>query len=87
MNSFVQERVTGIKILQLFNRRKLNPRNSRKSTISTKKHGSKQLYNSSFQLPILSPRWPWFYYLYGGIKILNGDNFTTLEIYFPIQCL
>jgi hypothetical protein len=20
---------------------------------------------------------PWFYYLYGGIKILNGDNFTT----------
>jgi ABC-type multidrug transport system fused ATPase/permease subunit len=30
MNSFVQERVTGMKILQLFNRRKLNPKNSRK---------------------------------------------------------
>jgi ABC-type multidrug transport system fused ATPase/permease subunit len=28
-------------------------------------------------LPILSPHDPWFYYLYGGIKILNGDNFTT----------
>jgi ABC-type multidrug transport system fused ATPase/permease subunit len=26
MNSFVQERVTGMKILQLFNRRKLNPK-------------------------------------------------------------
>jgi hypothetical protein len=35
------------------------------------------LYNSIF-FPIADLLAdPWFYYLYGGIKILNGDNFTT----------
>jgi ABC-type multidrug transport system fused ATPase/permease subunit len=49
MNSFVQER--DWKILQLFNREETESENSRKSTISTKKHGSKQSLQLHF-LPI-----------------------------------
>ena len=80
MNSFVQERVTGMKIVQLFNREniefeKFNEINDKhnKAWIKT------ILYNSIFFpiADIISSLTLGFIVLYGGMKILNGDNFTT----------
>jgi ABC-type multidrug transport system fused ATPase/permease subunit len=88
MNSFVQERVTGMKILQLFNREETESKF--KENDKHKKAWIKTiLYNSIFFpiADIISSLTLGFIIFYGGIKILNGDNFTTLEIYFPIQCL
>ena len=80
MNTFVQERVTGMKIVQLFNRediefdkfKNINDKH-RKAWIKT------ILYNSIFFpiADIISSLTLGFIVLYGGIKILNGDNFTT----------
>jgi hypothetical protein len=55
----------GMKILQLFNRKKLKPINlkrSMKNIKSVDKNNSLQL-PFSFPLLILSPQDPWFYYL------------------------
>jgi ABC-type multidrug transport system fused ATPase/permease subunit len=80
MNSFVQERVTGMKIVQLFNRediefekfKEINDKHNR-AWIKT------ILYNSIFFpiADIISSLTLGFIVLYGGMKILNGDNFTT----------
>jgi ABC-type multidrug transport system fused ATPase/permease subunit len=80
MNSFVQERVTGMKIVQLFNRediefdkfKNINDKH-RKAWIKT------ILYNSIFFpiADIISSLTLGFIVLYGGFKILNGDTFTT----------
>jgi ATP-binding cassette, subfamily B, multidrug efflux pump len=80
MNSFVQERVTGMKIVQLFNRediefdkfKNINDKH-RKAWIKT------ILYNSIFFpiADIISSLTLGFIVLYGGFKILNGDAFTT----------
>ncbi|MEN9876958.1 MAG: hypothetical protein RLZZ529_1955 [Bacteroidota bacterium] len=80
MNSFVQERVTGMKIVQLFNRediefdkfKNINDKH-RKAWIKT------ILYNSIFFpiADIISSLTLGFIVLYGGFKILNGDSFTT----------
>lgn len=80
MNSFVQERVTGMKIVQLFNRediefdkfKNINEKH-RKAWIKT------ILYNSIFFpiADIISSLTLGFIVLYGGFKILNGDMFTT----------
>jgi ABC-type multidrug transport system fused ATPase/permease subunit len=80
MNSFVQERVTGMKIVQLFNREDIEynkfkyiNNNHRKAWIKT------ILYNSIFFpiADIISSLTLGFIVLYGGFKILNGDAFTT----------
>jgi ABC-type multidrug transport system fused ATPase/permease subunit len=78
--------VTGMKILQLFNR-ETESENS-KINDNTKKHGSKQSFTTpfSFQLPIYLLLTLGFIIFYGGIKILNGDNFTTFGDLFS-QCL
>ncbi len=80
MNTFVQERVTGMKIVQLFNREDIEAdkfkdingkhRNAWIKTI---------LYNSIFFpiADIISSLTLGFVVLYGGYNILNGDNFTT----------
>ncbi len=80
MNSFVQELVTGMKIVQLFNRediefdkfKNINDKHS-KAWIKT------ILYNSIFFpiADIISSLTLGFIVLYGGFKILNGDTFTT----------
>ncbi len=80
MNTFVQERVTGMKIVQLFNRediefdkfKNINDKH-RRAWIKT------ILYNSIFFpiADIISSLTLGFIVLYGGIKILNDDNFTT----------
>jgi ABC-type multidrug transport system fused ATPase/permease subunit len=89
MNSFVQERVTGMKILQLFNREETESEKFKEINDNTKKHGSKQPYNSIFFpiADIISSLTLGFIIFYGGIKILNGDNFTTFGDLFSIQCL
>ncbi|WP_366187036.1 ABC transporter ATP-binding protein [Flavobacterium ovatum] len=80
MNTFVQERVTGMKIVQLFNRETIE---SDKFKDINHKHKTAWiktiLYNSIFFpiADIISSLTLGFVVLYGGIKILNGDNFTT----------
>lgn len=80
MNSFVQERVTGMKIVQLFNREKIEYDKFKEINDKHKKAWIKTiLYNSIFFpiADIISSLTLGFIVLYGGIKILNGDNFTT----------
>jgi ABC-type multidrug transport system fused ATPase/permease subunit len=80
MNSFVQERVTGMKIVQLFNREKIEYEKFKNINDKHKTAWIKTiLYNSIFFpiADIISSLTLGFIVLYGGIKILNGDNFTT----------
>lgn len=80
MNSFVQERVTGMKIVQLFNRENIESEKFKEINDKHKKAWIKTiLYNSIFFpiADIISSLTLGFIVLYGGIKILNGDNFTT----------
>lgn len=80
MNSFVQERVTGMKIVQLFNREEIEYEKFKSINDKHKKAWIKTiLYNSVFFpiADIISSLTLGFIVLYGGIKILNGDNFTT----------
>ncbi|HAH55143.1 MAG TPA: antibiotic ABC transporter ATP-binding protein [Flavobacterium sp.] len=80
LNSFVQERVTGMKIVQLFHREDIE---FEKFKTINQKHNKAWiktiLYNSIFFpiADIISSLTLGFVVLYGGIKILNGDNFTT----------
>ncbi len=80
MNTFVQERVTGMKIVQLFNREEIE---SEKFKIINEKHQNAWiktiLYNSIFFpiADIISSLSLGCVVLYGGIKIINGDHFTT----------
>jgi len=81
MNTFVQERVTGMKIVQLFNREEIE---AEKFADINGKHNKAWiktiLYNSIFFpiADIISSLSLGFVVLYGGIRILNGDHFTTL---------
>ena len=80
MNSFVQERVTGMKIVQLFNREKIEYEKFKQINNKHKTAWIKTiLYNSIFFpiADIISSLTLGFIVLYGGIKILNGDTFTT----------
>jgi ATP-binding cassette, subfamily B, multidrug efflux pump len=80
MNTFVQERVTGMKIVQLFNRETIE---AEKFSEINGKHNRAWiktiLYNSIFFpiADIISSLALGFVVLYGGIRILNGDAFTT----------
>lgn len=80
MNTFVQERVTGMKIVQLFNREDIEFEKFKNINDKHKKAWIKTiLYNSIFFpiADIISSLTLGCIVLYGGIKILNGDNFTT----------
>jgi len=80
MNTFVQERVTGMKIVQLFNREAIEAEKFSEINAKHNKAWIKTiLYNSIFFpiADIISSLTLGFVVLYGGIKILNGDNFTT----------
>ena len=81
MNSFVQERVTGMKIVQLFHREEIELEKFKSINEKHNKAWIKTiLYNSIFFpiADIISSLTLGFIVLYGGFKILNGDNFTTL---------
>lgn len=80
MNSFVQERVTGMKIVQFFNREKIEAENFRKINDKHRVAWIKTiLYNSIFFpiADIISSITLGLVVVYGGFKILNGDHFTT----------
>lgn len=80
LNSFVQERVTGMKIVQLFHREDIEFEKFKNINQKHNKAWIKTiLYNSIFFpiADIISSLTLGFVVLYGGIKILNGDNFTT----------
>lgn len=80
LNTFVQERVTGMKIVQLFNREDIE---YEKFKQINKKHNDAWLknilYNSIFFpiADIISSLTLGFVIWYGGITIINGDNMTT----------
>ncbi|WP_445454463.1 ABC transporter ATP-binding protein [Flavobacterium sp. 25HG05S-40] len=80
MNVFVQERVTGMKIVQLFNREDIE---YEKFKEINKKHNQAWikniLYNSIFFpiADIISSITLGVIILYGGIQIINGNPFTT----------
>ena len=80
MNSFVQERVTGMKIVQLFNRENIEFEKFKEINDKHNRAWIKTiLYNSIFFpiADIISSLTLGFIVLYGGMKILNGDHFTT----------
>lgn len=80
LNSFVQERVTGMKIVQLFNREDIEFEKFKSINDKHRKAWIKTiLYNSIFFpiADIISSLTLGFIVLYGGIKILDGDHFTT----------
>ena len=80
LNTFVQERVTGMKIVQLFNREDIE---YQKFKEINQKHNvawiKTILYNSIFFpiADIISSLTLGFVVLYGGFHILDGDKFTT----------
>jgi ATP-binding cassette, subfamily B, multidrug efflux pump len=80
LNTFVQERVTGMKIVQLFNREEIE---HEKFKEINQKHNvawiKTILYNSIFFpiADIISSLTLGFIVLYGGFHILDGDKFTT----------
>jgi len=81
MNTFVQERVTGMKIVQLFNREDVEFENFKAINDKHKKAWIKTiLYNSIFFpiADIISSLTLGFIVLYGGLQIINGNPFTTL---------
>ena len=80
INTFVQERVTGMKIVQLFNREDIEAAKFSEINDKHRKAWVKTiLYNSIFFpiADIISSLTLGFVVLYGGIKILHGDHFTT----------
>jgi len=80
MNTFVQERVTGMKIVQLFNREDFEATKFSEINDKHRKAWIKTiLYNSIFFpiADIITSLTLGFVVLYGGIKILHGDHFTT----------
>jgi len=80
MNSFVQERVTGMKIVQLFNREDVEYEKFKSINDKHKKAWIKTiLYNSIFFpiADIISSFVLAGVVLYGGFHIIDGDKFTT----------
>jgi ABC-type multidrug transport system fused ATPase/permease subunit len=80
LNTFVQERVTGMKIVQLFNREDIEFEKFKEINSKHKKAWIKTiLYNSIFFpiADIISSLTLGFIVLYGGFRILNGDSSTS----------
>ena len=80
MNTFVQERVTGMKIVQLFNREAIEYHKFKEINEKHNKAWIKTiLYNSIFFpiADIISSLCLALVVLYGGFHILNGNQFTT----------
>jgi len=80
LNTFVQERVTGMKIVQLFNREDIEFEKFKEINSKHKKAWIKTiLYNSIFFpiADIISSLTLGFIVLYGGFRILNGDTSTS----------
>ncbi len=80
MNTFVQERVTGMKIVQLFNREDIEAEKFKNINDKHNKAWIKTIWYNSVFFPIadiISSFTLGFIVWYGGSRILGGDNFTT----------
>ena len=80
MNVFVQERVTGMKIVQLFNREDIELEKFKEINGKHNKAWIKTIFYNSIFFPIadiISAFTLGAIMLYGGFHILDGDKFTT----------
>lgn len=90
LNTFVQERLTGMKIVQLFNREKIEYEKFKVINGKHKKAWLRNiLYNSIFFpiADIISSLTLGFIIWYGGINIIDGDNITTFGDLFAYTML
>lgn len=80
MNTFVQERVTGMKIVQLFNREEIEAKKFSEINAKHNKAWIKTIFYNSIFFPIadiISSLTLAVVVGYGAFKIINGDAFTT----------
>lgn len=80
MNTFVQERVTGMKIVQLFVRESIELEKFKEINDKHRKAWVKNVWYNSIFFPIadiISSLTLSCIVWYGGINIINGDGFTT----------
>lgn len=90
LNTFVQERLTGMKIVQLFNREAIEYEKFKEINNKHNKAWLRNiLYNSIFFpiADIVSSLTLGFVIWYGGISIVNGDNLTTFGDLFAYTML
>lgn len=81
MNSFVQERLTGMKIVQLFNREDIEYEKFKEINQKHNKAWIKTIFYNSIFFPIadiISSITLGVIILYGGFQIINGNPFTTI---------
>ncbi|WP_264521886.1 ABC transporter ATP-binding protein [Flavobacterium sp. N1994] len=80
MNTFVQERITGMKIVQLFNREDIEYEKFKEINSKHNNAWIKTIFYNSIFFPIadiISSLVLGSVVLYGGFHILDGDKFTT----------
>ena len=80
LNTFVQERVTGMKIVQLFNREDIEFEKFKEINQKHNKAWIKTIFYNSIFFPIadiISSLTLGSVVLYGGFHIIDGDKFTT----------
>jgi len=80
LNVFVQERVTGIKIIQLFNRENIEFEKFKEINLKHNQAWIKTIFYNSIFFPIadiISSFVLAGVVLYGGFHIIDGDKFTT----------
>jgi ATP-binding cassette, subfamily B, multidrug efflux pump len=80
MNTFVQERVTGMKIVQLFNREEIEAKKFSEINAKHNKAWIKTIFYNSIFFPIadiISSLTLAVVVGYGAYKIINGNQFTT----------
>ncbi len=80
LNTFVQERVTGMKIVQFFNREEIELEKFKQINAKHNEAWIKTVWYNSIFFPIadiISSFTLGFVVLYGGFEILDGDKFTT----------
>ncbi|MHC5201200.1 ABC transporter ATP-binding protein [Myroides sp. LJL119] len=90
LNTFVQERLTGMKIVQLFTREDIEYKNFEQINQKHNKAWLKNiLYNSIFFpiADIVSSLTLGFVIWYGGMSIVNGDNLTSFGDLFAYTML
>ena len=81
MNTFVQERVTGMKIVQLFNREEIEYEKFKEINSKHNNAWIKTIFYNSIFFPIadiISSITLGIIILYGGFQIINGNPFTTI---------
>src|SRR5690606_34993939 len=81
LNTFVQERVTGMKIVQLFNREKIEADKFSAINQKHKKAWIRTIWYNSIFFPIadiISSVTLALVVYYAGIRIVGGDEFTTI---------